>query len=156
MTHIIGRSCHKYNFCRNKSMLVMTKVLSRQKYVCRDKIVLCLLWQNVCHDKYLSRQTTKLLSRQKWRLWRFPPMTDSCLHLSPKLNHHPRNLKLPPYLLPAQVSFCHSNALSEGGIDLREQCLLTKIYTNLSTEKNTTLTPKVSVIFQILTECINF
>ena len=29
---IIGGSCHKYNFCRDK-----TRVLSRQKYACRDK-----------------------------------------------------------------------------------------------------------------------
>ena len=49
---IIGGSCHKYNFCRDKhvlvatkqvfcrdkSMLAATKRLPRKKYVCRDKI----------------------------------------------------------------------------------------------------------------------
>ena len=32
LTTIIGGSCHKYNFCRDK-----TRPLSRQKYACRDK-----------------------------------------------------------------------------------------------------------------------
>ena len=46
---IIGGSCHKYHFCRDKSMLAATKiyfsrqiflvtnVLSRQEYISRDK-----------------------------------------------------------------------------------------------------------------------
>ena len=50
---ILGRSCHKYHFCRDKTHLlsrqnssfVATKVLSRQAYVCRDK------------RRVLSRQT---------------------------------------------------------------------------------------------------
>ena len=40
---VIGGSCHKYNFCRNKTCL-----LSRQKYACRDKPLL--------RQKYLSQQ----------------------------------------------------------------------------------------------------
>ena len=57
---IIGGSCHKYNFCRDK-----TRVLSRQNYFCRDKIMFvatkyfgrdksntCLSQQNIlCRDK---------------------------------------------------------------------------------------------------------
>ena len=41
----------KHVFCRDKNMLAVTNVLSRQNYVCRDKI-------------FLSRQT----SRQKFCL----------------------------------------------------------------------------------------
>ena len=69
---IIGGSCHKYHFCRDKglspkdcrdkhvfcgdkSMFVATNVfLSRQAYFCRDKHVTnqtCLSRQNVCRDK---------------------------------------------------------------------------------------------------------
>ena len=92
-TTIIGGSCHKYNFCRDKYLsrqkfcrdkitLVVTKVLSRQAYLCRDKRrVLSRQIHNgqnvssagaatsiyflsretcVCHDK------TRLLSRQNY------------------------------------------------------------------------------------------
>ena len=38
--------------CRDKSMLAATKHLSRQNYVCRDKIILSRQIQTrVCHDK---------------------------------------------------------------------------------------------------------
>ena len=55
---IIGGSCHKYNFCRDKHVFVRqntsfvaTKVcLSRQTYFCRDKY-------NFAVTKVLSRQT---------------------------------------------------------------------------------------------------
>ena len=66
---VIGWSCHKYSFCRNKhvfgpdkSMLVTTKLLSRKTCFCRDKHVFvatikCLSRQYyVCCDKYLLRQ----------------------------------------------------------------------------------------------------
>ena len=53
---IIGGSCHKYHFCRDKhvscrdkSMLVATKLLSPQAYFCRDKRR--VLWTGICHDK---------------------------------------------------------------------------------------------------------
>ena len=53
---IVGVSCHKYHFCRDKhvscrdkSMLVATKLLSRQAYFCRDKRR--VLWTGICHDK---------------------------------------------------------------------------------------------------------
>ena len=77
----------KHIFCRDKSMLVMTNLLSRQNYVCRDKTFLsqqifvmtnmCMSQQRFCrnkqhmfcHDKHVCRDkrvfvTTKLLSRQ--------------------------------------------------------------------------------------------
>ena len=38
---IIGGSCHKYLFCRNKSFVMTSFVATK----------VCLLWQNVCHDK---------------------------------------------------------------------------------------------------------
>ena len=66
LTAIVGRSCHKHNFCRDKY------VFCRDKHVfCRDKNMLvakkvCLSRQTrVCCDKYSV--TTKLcLSRQKF------------------------------------------------------------------------------------------
>ena len=51
---IIGGSCHKYNFCHDKRRL-----LSRQKYACRDKMFVAT---NTC------------LSRQKLYLWQLLPM----------------------------------------------------------------------------------
>ena len=64
---IIGGSCHKYNFCRDKR-----RVLSRQKYACRDKLLLrqtyfcrdkSFVATNICSDK--SNSVTKIcLSRQ--------------------------------------------------------------------------------------------
>ena len=68
---IIGGSCPKYNFCRDKSFVAADKtyLLSRQKYACRDKTFVptklclsrqqtyfvarntCLSRQNFCRDK---------------------------------------------------------------------------------------------------------
>ena len=42
---IIGGSCHKYHFCRDK-----TRLLSRQKYACRDK-TFCTV-QRFCRKKH--------------------------------------------------------------------------------------------------------
>ena len=49
-TNIIGRSCHKYNFCRDKHVFVATKVLSRQKF-CRDKHTFVVTKDMFCCDK---------------------------------------------------------------------------------------------------------
>ena len=76
MATIIGGSCHKYHFCRDKSfvvcrekhvfvktkhvfcrdksMLVTTKRLSRQTRVCCDKrfvVTSMFVARNICHDK---------------------------------------------------------------------------------------------------------
>ena len=60
MRAIIGGSCHKYHFCRNKSFVATNTCLSRQytsfvmtKYVCRDKHKTRLLLQqkSACYDK---------------------------------------------------------------------------------------------------------
>ena len=40
-------------FCRDKSKLVWTKLLSRKSYVCRDKY---LSWEKFCHDKNILLQ----------------------------------------------------------------------------------------------------
>ena len=79
---VIGGSCHKYHFCRDKSsvaatrvfrdkqvfFLAKTRLLFRQKYACRDKRIFVA-------TKPLSRQIfvainiilfTKLLSRQAY------------------------------------------------------------------------------------------
>ena len=59
-TFSISRSCHKYHFCCDKHVFVVTKhvfccdksMLAATKDVfCRNKLVTCLSWQNVCHDK---------------------------------------------------------------------------------------------------------
>ena len=36
---IIGGTCHKYHFFRDKSFIATNTYLSRQKYACRDKIM---------------------------------------------------------------------------------------------------------------------
>ena len=68
---IIGGSCYKYNFCRDKgfvfcrdeSIFVATKIyLSRQKYVCRDKTFVTT--SILLSDKHVN--TKRLLSRQKY------------------------------------------------------------------------------------------
>jgi len=54
---ITGRSCHKYNFCCNKTFVTTSTCLLRQTHVCRNKT--CLLsWQKyACCDKTLEWQT---------------------------------------------------------------------------------------------------
>ena len=52
---IIGGSCHKYHFCRNKIIFVAA---GKKKKIRR------FVATNTC------------LSRQKWYLWQLPPMTD--------------------------------------------------------------------------------
>ena len=53
---VIGGSCHKYHFCRDKSMLVVTKVLSRKNYVCREKKKIGCCCFFVATNIILSRQ----------------------------------------------------------------------------------------------------
>ena len=67
---IIGGSCHKYNFCRDK-----TRLLSRQKYACRDNITGGNCYNNhffarqtrVCRDKITF--VTKYFCRDKTVFW---------------------------------------------------------------------------------------
>ena len=95
---IIGGSCYKYHFCRDKSMPVTTKLLSRQTYFSRDKSF-------VMTNIILSRQTyfvmKKVLSRQAYfcrnkrrdcrdknntcgssRPWAFCAVTSFCAHFT--------------------------------------------------------------------------
>ena len=58
---IIGRSCHKYNFCHDKHVFVASKRVS-------------LPWQKFCHDKIMFVVTKLCLSQQKWYLWQLLPM----------------------------------------------------------------------------------
>ena len=48
---IIGRSCHKYHFCHDKSF-VTTKICLPQQKFCHDKIFLSWQTQKFCHDKH--------------------------------------------------------------------------------------------------------
>ena len=59
---IIGGSCHKYNFCRDKRVFVATK--KRQKYACHDKTV--LVAANSCRNKHTFVATSILLSQQAY------------------------------------------------------------------------------------------
>ena len=65
---ITGERCHKYHFCRDnvfcrdKSMFVVTKVLSRNNYVCRVKT---FLTTTICRNKHNFVATSMFLSRQK-------------------------------------------------------------------------------------------
>ena len=53
--YVCRRKClSPQKFCREKNMFVVTNVLSRQTYFCRDK--------------------RRVLSRKKWYLWQLPPM----------------------------------------------------------------------------------
>ena len=91
LSSIIGGSCYKYHFgrgkkknvrrdkhvfvttkhvfCRGKSMLVATKLLSLQNYVCRDNTFVVT---NICRDKHVFG-TSIFLSRY---LWQLPPMIE--------------------------------------------------------------------------------
>ena len=50
---ITGGSCHKYNFCRDKSFVAADKtyLLSRQNYVCLDNRRVLSQETHVCRDK---------------------------------------------------------------------------------------------------------
>ena len=55
---IIGGSCHKYNFCRDKHMFVAPKhVFRRDIILSRRKIRRDKSWPHFCHDKM---RTTKM------------------------------------------------------------------------------------------------
>ena len=63
---LIGGSCHKYNFCRDKHK---TRLLSRQKYACRGNFVATKVLSR--QARVLSRKTcfvakNTCLSRQKY------------------------------------------------------------------------------------------
>ena len=60
---IIGRSCHKYHFCRDKSLLLQTRLLSGQKYACRYKTFFAT--NTLSRQKYFVA-TNIILSRQKY------------------------------------------------------------------------------------------
>ena len=57
---IIGGSCHKYQFCRDKRFVVTKLCLSRQT-LCRDKH---MLYQNACRDKQVF-VATEIFCRDK-------------------------------------------------------------------------------------------
>ena len=60
---IIGRSCHKYNFCHDKSFVMTNTCLSWQNTAFVVTKV-CLLWQKNCHK---SSVTTSLLLCLTWQ-----------------------------------------------------------------------------------------
>ena len=64
---IIGGSCHKYHFCRDKSMLIVTKVVATSILLSREKT--CFVVTNT-----FFVATNTCLSRQKLYLWQLPSM----------------------------------------------------------------------------------
>ena len=73
---IIGRSCHKYHFCHNKHVFVVTKHLFGVTKVCLSRKTLLWCDKNMfVATNLLSRQifirTNMCLSRQKWYLHNF-------------------------------------------------------------------------------------
>ena len=69
-------------------MLVTTKLLSRQNYVCPNKY---LLWQKLCQDKNILSQQTSF-----WYLWQLPPMIYNCtfFNQSAQWNKFPLNIHI--------------------------------------------------------------
>ena len=61
--------------CLSQQIFVATKVLSRQKYVCRDKRFVAP--QVLSRQAYFCHDKRRVLSRQKWYLWQLPPMIGS-------------------------------------------------------------------------------
>ena len=64
---IIGRSCHKYNFLRQKMCFVATKVCLSQQNFCHDRHFRCnkkIVATNICRDIHNFVVTSLLLSRQ--------------------------------------------------------------------------------------------
>ena len=55
---VVGGTCHKYNFCRYKSMLVATKLI----FVATN--ILILSQQNICRNKLTFVAINTCLSRQ--------------------------------------------------------------------------------------------
>ena len=78
MGPIIGRSCHKYHFCGDKSFVVANDehmfVVTKHVF-CHDRRCVLSQQTHVCYDKH-EFVTTKVLLRQRWYLWRLPPMIE--------------------------------------------------------------------------------
>ena len=77
-TSIIGGSCHKYNFCRDKFCR------NKTPNFCRDKIYIVLLRQKFCRGKHTFVATKDVFRRDKsfvtkWCLWQLPPTIDKSL-----------------------------------------------------------------------------
>ena len=53
---IIGRSCHRYHFCCDKSFVVTNTCLSPQTHVCGNKTRLLQQQKYACCDKFFLRQ----------------------------------------------------------------------------------------------------
>ena len=62
---IIGGSCHKYNFCRDKSFVTTKRVFAPQKYACRDKIM--FVAENICREQGFV--ATKIFCRDKHNIF---------------------------------------------------------------------------------------
>ena len=82
-TTVAGGSFHKYHFCRDKR-----RVLSRQKYACRNKAFVSTKiglsrQTQVCRDVLVAipqntcSVATNVLSQQKLYLWQLPRMIEN-------------------------------------------------------------------------------
>ena len=62
---IIGWSCHKYHFCRNKSFVASNTCLSQRKF-CLNKYTFVTTKDTFCCDKHVFVTTKVCLSRQNY------------------------------------------------------------------------------------------
>ena len=59
LTPIIGGSCYKYHFCRDKSFVSTNRFVATKHVFCHDKSMLLLRQNYVCHDKiFLSQHSS--------------------------------------------------------------------------------------------------
>ena len=123
--NIIGGSCHKYHFCRDKSLtrvcLNKTHIFSRQAYcilLSRRKNKTCFVSTKICLSRqaYFYRDKTRLLSRQtrvchdkpmitKW--WQDSSQTQAFLSPVEILLAVPSILLLVPSHLPTTLQWRH-------------------------------------------------
>ena len=67
LSPITGRSCHKYHFCHAKTFVMTNMCLLQQTHVCYDKTRLLSRQKYACRDKHVFVVANIILSRQK--LW---------------------------------------------------------------------------------------
>ena len=131
--HLFFFSFFATNIGRDKHVFVVTKVLSRQAYFCRDKTRVLSRQTRVCPDKskhvstkLLSRQNyvcrdkhtfcrdkRRVLSRQKWYLWLhspvhrldLPPPRHRSAFISPPISR-PRGSYIDMYVRQLSVVWC--------------------------------------------------
>ena len=108
----------KHVFCRNKSMLAVTKRLSQQYYVCRNKIFwlqqnfvminTCLLWQAYfCHDRTRFVATNIFLLQQHFCHDKYYVCHDKTFATTKDMFCHDRHVFVTTNMCLLWQNFCH-------------------------------------------------